>query len=51
MKYDEGAISGPEIDLSKANLTQRTASIITPAEFGGSHTSSFASGLMERYRM
>ncbi len=39
MKYEDGPINGPEIVQSRANFAQRTASMITPAEFGESHTS------------
>ena len=43
MKYAEGPTSGPPTPRSRASLAQRTASMITPAEFGESHTSSLSS--------
>src|SRR5262249_22008253 len=43
MKYAEGPVSGPPMPRSSASLQPRTASMITPAEFGESHTSSLSS--------
>ena len=45
MKYADGPSSGPPMPRSRATLQQRTASMITPAELGESHTSSLSSTL------
>ena len=43
MKYADGPSSGPPMPRSLASLAQRSASMMTPAEFGESHTSSLSS--------
>ncbi len=43
IRYELGASSVPPRPWFSASLQQRTASITMPAEFGESHTSSFAS--------
>ena len=43
MKYAEGPSSGPPTPRSRASFAHRTASMITPAEFGESQTSSLSS--------
>ena len=43
MKYAAGPINGPPMPRSFASFAHRSASMITPAEFGESHTSSFIS--------
>ena len=45
MKYEDAARSGPPMPRSIAILAARTASMMTPAEFGESHTSSLTSAL------
>src|SRR5664279_938066 len=45
MKYDDADSTGPPTPRSLAILAARTASMITPAEFGESHTSSLYSRL------
>src|SRR2546423_1303219 len=45
MKYADGPSNGPPMPRSSASLAQRTASMITPAELGESHTSSLSSTL------
>src|SRR6476469_6457989 len=39
MKYEDAEYTGPPMPRSLAILAARTASMITPAEFGESHTS------------
>ncbi len=43
MNYDDGDSTGPPIPRSSAILAARTASMMMPAEFGESHTSSLYS--------
>src|SRR5436189_1737101 len=43
MKYEDAESSGPAMPRSSAILAARTASMITPAELGESHTSSLYS--------
>ncbi len=43
MKYDEGDTTGPPMPRSLAIFAARTASMMTPAELGESHTSSLYS--------
>ena len=45
MKYELAEITGPPMPRSSAILAARTASMITPAELGESHTSSLYSRL------
>src|SRR3954463_3715574 len=45
MKYDDADRIGPPMPRSSAIFAARTASMMTPAELGESHTSSFTSAL------
>src|SRR5207245_7502237 len=45
MKYADGPSNGPPMPRSSATFAHRTASMITPAEFGESQTSSLSSTL------
>ena len=45
MKYDEADRIGPPMPRSRAIFAARTASMMTPAEFGESQTSSLSSGV------